>query len=236
MRYIVCISLALTGQCFLSAPESARIVFRKKCVTVCVAVELLCSLLFRCVLQCELFVQCVMQWACWLSGCGVVCVTLRMFFFRNLGWTGCAVVCDSLWVQHRWLGTGCNAADAHGTQVGSRNSKSCALWPRLIPGSPMYGQLWQDCSWMDTKEQKPEMTRGWETWQTWVGPGVCHWLGHNRYPNVCPGWNQPNFGKQPWLRINGGETCSNTAIQRLPRQCGVVDGEIGWHQPRWPIG
>jgi len=42
--------------------------------------------------------------------------------------------------------------------------------------------------------------------------------------------------KQQWLRVKGGKGCSNAATQRLPRRRGVVDGEIGRHQPRLPIG
>ena len=72
IKYIVCISLALMGQCFLSAPESARIVFRKKCVTVCVAVELLCGLLFRCVLQCVAVRWCVIHCECNTGGLALV--------------------------------------------------------------------------------------------------------------------------------------------------------------------
>jgi len=78
--------------------------------------------------------------------------------------------------------------------------------------------------------------KSWSRCKTWVGPGVCHQWGHNRYPDVRPGWHQPNFGRQPWLRDKGGEGCSNAATRRLPGRRGVVDVEIGPRQPRSPIG
>jgi len=44
------------------------------CVAVCVAVELPCYSFSRCVLQCDLFLQWVLQWG--VAGCGAVCVAV----------------------------------------------------------------------------------------------------------------------------------------------------------------
>jgi len=64
-----------------------------------------------------------------------------------------------------------------------------------------------------------------------VGAGVCYWWGHDRYPNVCLGRYQTNFGRQPCLRIRGEEGRSHQATPWLPRRRGVVMVKLGYTNP-----
>jgi len=73
-----CSAIVLPGVCC-----SGCVVGR---VAVCVAVELLCGLLFQCVLQYELFLQRVSQWVCCWVLCSV-CYSANVFFFGfGLDW------------------------------------------------------------------------------------------------------------------------------------------------------
>ena len=99
----------------------------------------------------------------------------------------------------------------------------------------MASRGWSVCEWIQ-RSWSPRRRQSRKPCQTGVVPGVCHWWGHDCYPNVCPGWHQPNFGKQAWLRIKGAEGRSHAATQRLPGRRGAVNGEVGLHQPPLPIG
>ena len=66
----------------------------------------------------------------------------------------------------------------------------------------------------------------------------CYWWGHDRYLNVCPCWYQTDLGRHAWswFRIRGGEGQCHETTPRLPRWWGVLNGEVGLHQPPSHIG